>query len=122
MAHFARTTRILLAGTACMLLASCDGADSVASPGEGVIVVPTTPAPTPAPTATPTPAPGTPAASCPAGTNDAGVVGNYRGCRLPSSITSDLRLQKLAGVAYEINGAVNVGVDVGGAGTAPSGR
>ncbi len=122
MAHFARTTRILMAGTACMLLASCDGADSVASPGEGVIVVPSTPAPTPAPSATPTPAPGTPAASCPTGTNDAGVVGNYRGCRLPSSITSDLRLQKVAGVAYEINGAVNVGVDVGGGGTAPGGR
>ncbi len=122
MAHFARTTRILMAGTACMLLASCDGADSVASPGEGVIVVPTTPAPTPAPTATPTPAPGTPAASCPAGLADAGVVGNYRGCRLPSNITSDLRLQKLAGVAYEISGPTNVGVDLGGGGDLPTGR
>jgi len=32
MASF-KASRILMAGTACMLLASCDGADSVASPG-----------------------------------------------------------------------------------------
>lgn len=63
MASFARTTRlqtvgrILLGTTACITLASCDGADSVASPGAGsvVVVTPPPPAPTPTPTGTPTP-------------------------------------------------------------------
>ncbi len=122
MANIARTTRMLMAGVACLALASCDGANDVASPGEGVIVVPGTgTSPTPTPTPTATASPGTPAASCPAGTNDAGVVGNFRGCRIPTLITGSLSLQRVAGVAYEINGAVNVGVDIGGAGTAPGG-
>src|SRR3546814_14767251 len=54
--------RTLLGGCALLALAGC-GADDVASPGEGVIVVPTpTPSPTPSPTPTPTPTPGGPAA------------------------------------------------------------
>lgn len=121
MARYARITRILMAGTACMFLSSCDGSDSVASPGEGVIVVPGTPAPSPTPTASPTPAPGTPAASCPTGTTDVGVLGNYRSCRLPSRVEGALSLARVAGVAYEINGRVDVGVDIGGAGNAPGG-
>ncbi|MDF7774332.1 hypothetical protein P1X14_03655 [Sphingomonas sp. AOB5] len=122
MASFKRLSLILM--TSCCggaLLSGCDGALSVASPGEGVIVVP---APTPAaptPTPTPTPTPGTPAASCPAGTIDRGVVGSFRGCRLPSLITGTTTLAKLPGVAYEINGRVDVGIDIGGAGTAPGG-
>lgn len=122
MASFARTTRTLMAGAAALALASCDGANNVASPGEGVIVVPgggTTPTPTP--TGTPTPTAGTPATSCPTGTTDVGVIGNYRSCRLPSAITSALSLPRAAGVAYEINGRVDVGVDVGGAGNATGG-
>jgi hypothetical protein len=46
-----------LAGTACLLLAACGGADGVASPGAGnidVIVNPPAPTPTPGPTPTPT--------------------------------------------------------------------
>src|SRR3546814_7933190 len=59
--------RTLLGGCALLALAGC-GADDVASPGEGVIVVPTpTPSPTPSPTPTPTPTPGGPAADCPTG-------------------------------------------------------
>ncbi|QNE30725.1 hypothetical protein F1C10_01190 [Sphingomonas sp. NBWT7] len=47
-----------LAGTACLLLAACGGADGVASPGAGNIdVIVTPPAPTPTPTGTPTPSP-----------------------------------------------------------------
>jgi hypothetical protein len=114
MASF-KASRILMAGTACMLLASCDGADSVASPGEGSFPVVPAPAPTASPTGTPT-TPGTPAASCPTGFADGGVVGAFRACRLPRVISSDLTLRKLTGVAYEINGQVDVGIDVGGNG------
>ncbi|WP_375426856.1 hypothetical protein [uncultured Sphingomonas sp.] len=121
MASFKRINRILLAGTACLALASCDGSDSVASPGEGVLVVPATPAPAPSPTASPTPTSG-PAASCPAGTESVGTIANtYRSCRLPSSITGALSLPRATGVAYELNGRVDVGVDVGGAGTTVGG-
>ncbi|KQU62261.1 hypothetical protein ASG67_03900 [Sphingomonas sp. Leaf339] len=56
MASFTAVTRVLMAGTACVLLASCGGADSVASPGAGsVTIVNPAPTPTPAPTGTPTP-------------------------------------------------------------------
>ncbi|MET0247754.1 MAG: hypothetical protein ABW182_13470, partial [Sphingomonas sp.] len=123
MASFKRLSLILM--TSCAggaMLSACDGATSVASPGEGVIVVP---APTPAaptPTPTPTPTPGTPAASCPSGTIDRGVIGSFRGCRIPSLITGTTTLAKLPGVAYEINGRVNVGIDLGGSGSAPGGQ
>ncbi|NJC33274.1 hypothetical protein GGR88_000748 [Sphingomonas jejuensis] len=116
-------TRLLLLMGAALPLAAC-GADDVASPGEGVIVVPaptpTTPTPTtPTPT-TPTPTPGTPAADCPTGTTDAGVIGSVRACRLPTQILSDLTLARRAGTAYMIDGRVDVGIDVGGASTPAS--
>ena len=122
MRKFNRLGLMFLGSTAALALAGCDGASNVASPGEGTIVIPApTPAPAPPPTATPTPTPGTPAASCPGTLVDGGVVGNYRACRLPSQIDGTLSLARLPGVAYEINGRVNVGVDVGGAGTTPGG-
>lgn len=124
MARFQRLSLILMTSCAGLALSACDGSPSVASPGEGVIVVPA-PAPAPAPTPTPTsatPTPGVPAASCPTGTTDAGVVGSYRGCRLPSLLTGNVTLAKLPGVAYEINGRVDVGIDLGGGGTAPGGQ
>ncbi len=40
MAAFARVRLVMLSGVACSILAAC-GADGVASPGEGVIVIPT---------------------------------------------------------------------------------
>lgn len=124
MASFKRLGLILMTSCAGAALSACDGALSVASPGEGVVVVPApAPAPTPTPTpATPTPTPGTPAASCPTGYTDVGVVGSFRGCRLPSLITGNTTLAKLPGVAYEINGRVDVGIDLGGSGTAPGGQ
>jgi hypothetical protein len=122
MASFKRLSLILMTSCAGAALSACDGAASIASPGEGVIVVPApAPAPVPTPTPTPTPTPGTPAASCPSGTTDVGVVGSFRGCRLPSLITGTTTLAKLPGVAYEINSRVDVGIDMGGAGTAPGG-
>ena len=109
---------LLLLGTA--FAASACGADDVASPGEGNLVI-VTPAPPPPPP--PPPAPGTPAASCPAGTIDRGVVGaSKRACELPSRFTQDTTLQALPGVAYSIAGPVNVGSDVGGDGSAAGGQ
>jgi hypothetical protein len=109
--------RGLLLAVTILPIAGCNGADDVASPGDGVVVLP---APTPPTTPTPTPPPpGTPAAACPAiaGVTDGGVVGSFRACRLPSNIITDLRLIKTAGVAYMIDGRVNVGVDLGGGAT-----
>jgi len=124
MASFKRLSLILMTSCAGAALSACDGALSVASPGEGVIVVPapTPSAPTPTPSPTPTPTPGTPAASCPTGTTDVGVIGSFRGCRIPSLITGNVTLAKLPGVAYEINGRVDVGIDIGGGGSAPGGQ
>lgn len=119
MADFKRLSLILLTSCAGATLAACDGASSVASPGEGTIVLPApTPAPAPAPTPTPTPTStaGTPAADCPAGTTNVGTIGNFRSCRIPSLITTNLTLPRRAGTAYEMNGRVDVGVDRGAAG------
>lgn len=120
MASFNRLSLILLTSCAALSLAACDGASSVASPGEGGFPPPA-PAPTPAPSPTPspTPTPGTPAAACPTGTGqaltDAGTLGAYRICRLPTLVTNLTLPSRAAapGVAYEINGRVDVGVDRG---------
>ncbi|KRC82507.1 hypothetical protein [Sphingomonas sp. Root241] len=120
MARFQRLSLILLTSCAALSLAACDGASSVASPGEGGFPAPA-PAPTPAPSPSPspTPTPGTPAAACPTGTGqaltDVGTIGAYRICRLPTLVTN-LSLPSKAtapGVAYEINGRVDVGTDRG---------
>lgn len=233
MPSFKRLSLILLASSAGLAVAACDGASSVASPGAGTIVFPTpTPAasPTPTPTTTPTPTAnfaetavsgvtvtkdeqlaifnaGTgntlngsnplngfapqgaaaslapfnaatlnpffvstgfigavanasdtsfrdwtcssstlnfttsaaipaanscvsslgrsataPAASaCPTGTADAGTNSNYRLCRLPSLVSGTLNLPRVDGVVYQINGRVDVGVDVGTTGAAAGG-
>ena len=110
--------RALLLVSTILPIAACSGADDIASPGEGGLVIinpPATPTPPTIPPPPTTP-PGTPAASCPAiaGVSDAGVVGNRRACRLPSLISTDLRLTATAGVAYMIDGRVDVGVDLGG--------
>lgn len=71
--------------------------------------------PTPTPTAPPT-------SSCAAGTSDGGTLNSTSGavlriCRLPGRLSSNTVLQKVANVAYEIAGPVEVGNDVGGDGT-----
>ena len=64
----------------------------------------------------------TPAASaCPTGTTDAGVNTNVRLCRMPNAINTDLTLPFVSGVAYLLDGNVEVGVDVGPTGTAAGG-
>lgn len=63
-----------------------------------------------------------PAASvCPAGTTDAGTNSNYRLCRLPALVSGTLTLNRIDGVAYQINGRVDVGTDMGTTGAAPGG-
>ena len=120
---------LLLVGSA-LALVSC-GADDVASPGDGVLVVPApapAPAPAPSPTPTPTPTPTPPgggsgaADDCPAGTTFTNEVITYgtaaesddvRVCQLRGVIASDLRLQALPGVIYSFSGRVQVGDDAG---------
>jgi hypothetical protein len=109
--------RALLLVTTILPIAACSGANDIASPGEGVIVVPS---PTPTPPTTPSPPtvpPGTPAAACPTieGVTDAGTSGAFRLCRLPTSITTDRRLTRVNNLAYVIDGRVDVGIDLGGA-------
>ncbi len=124
MASSAHIRTALLAGVASLTLAAC-GADDVASPGEGVIVLP---APAPAPTPTPTPAPTgvTPAAACPtiAGPNqlaDLGTIsgpqGTWRNCGFPTRFTASTAIPRVAGVVYSLPGRVDVGTDQGAAST-----
>ena len=117
MAHFASARTALLAGVASLTLAAC-GAEDIASPGEGnLVVLPPAPAPTPTPT-TPTPTPGTPAAGCPTGTVDSGTIqvstnDTRRNCQISGTIRGALRLQNLAGTIYSLSGKVQVGDDRG---------
>ncbi len=129
MARFTRTTTILLAGVA-GALSGC-GASDIASPGDGVIVIPApTPAPTPTPGPTPTPTPGTglvtPAAKCPtiAGPNPlvdrgtiSGPTGEYRNCAFPARFTTTTQIAKVPGVVYSLDGRVDVGTDQGASST-----
>ena len=125
MAKINRIQTILMAGVACAALSAC-GADDIASPGEGAVVIP---APTPTPTpGTPTPTPGvvTPAADCPtiAGADqltDLGTISNgtssWRNCGFPARFNSSTAIPKTAGVLYSMPGRVDVGTDQGAAST-----
>lgn len=117
-----RFSTILLTSSA-IALTACNGAADIASPGEGVIVVPApTPAPAPTPTPTPTPGAGTPAASCPQGLTDRGVIANRRNCEISGRIITNLALANLPGTIYSLAGRVDVGTDVGGDGAASGGQ
>lgn len=117
-----RTINFMLAGMALPLLAGC-GAQDIASPGTGGNVIINPPVtPTPSPTPTPTPGAGvTPAANCPAIAGNplvnagtiTGATGEWRVCSLPSRITADVTLPKIAGLLYQLPGRVDVGCDRG---------
>lgn len=121
-----KLVRSAIAGVSIIALAGC-GADDIASPGEGQIVVvpaPTPPPPPPPPTPTPTPTPTGPAASCPTGTTDVGTITTggsqtLRNCQLTGSILGTLRLQNLPGTIYSLSGKVEVGRDLGADPNAP---
>lgn len=116
------TLRVLLLAGTVLPLAAC-GADDIASPGGGTIIInPPAPAPTPSPTPTPTPGLVTPAAACPQiadpqGLRDAqtitGPTGTYRVCTLPSRINVSIQLPKIAGLLYQLPGRTDVGTDGG---------
>jgi hypothetical protein len=123
---FRRTASLLLMSTATLALGACGGADDVASPGEGNLIVVNPPAPAPA---TPTPPPPPPPApggaftgATPAGFTDLGVVNNRRVFGMPSRFTQDTTLQNIPGAVYSIGGPVNVGSDVGGDGNTAGGQ
>ncbi|WP_024890826.1 hypothetical protein [Luteimonas huabeiensis] len=111
---------LLMSFGAVLALSGCgNGADRVASPGEGAFPPAPAPAPTPAPAPSPTPAPppsGGPAEGCPSGFTDIGTVadGGLRACRLPQLITGNLTVPRRDGTVYAISGSVNVGQDQGG--------
>jgi len=112
----------LLACLAVSGLAACGGgADGVASPGEGVFVPspPATPPPPPG-APPPPPPPGGPAADCPTGFVNAGVIANLRSCQLPSVITGTLNVPQRAGTIYSLSGRVDVGIDLGANPAAPA--
>ncbi len=114
---------IVYATAAASMVSAC-GADDVASPGEGNIVVvnpPAAPAPPPPPTTPPPPPSGTPATDCPTGTANVGTVttGNgqtARNCQVSGVITGNLVLPNRGDTeltVYSLSGAVEVGVDGG---------
>ena len=110
--------RALLLATALIPLASC-GPTDVASPGEGTLVTPPVVPPVVPP---PPPGNGVPAAGCPAGTVDRGVIATaFRNCEFSGRINDDYTVQRLPGVIYSLSGPVNVGTDVGGGGTLAGG-
>jgi hypothetical protein len=111
---FGQTRTVLLSAGAALALAACTQGESIVSPG------PTNPG---------TPpgggggggggGPGT--GTCPAGFATGAPVGGLTTCNISGTILSNLTLPAVQGIAYRINGRVDVGVDIGADGTQPSG-
>jgi len=104
-----RLTTLLALSASALTLAACGSAE-VASPGEGDF----------GGTGgggggTVTPPPGTPAADCPTGFANVGVVagGTLRACQLPQQINGALTVPLRAGTIYSISGRTAVGTDQG---------
>ena len=119
--------RTAIAGVTVLALGAC-GADDIASPGEGQIVMlpPVAPPPPPPPTPTPTPTPSGPAATCPSGTADVGTITTansqtLRNCQLSGTVLGSLRIRNLPGTIYSLSGKVQVGQDRGPDTNAPVG-
>ncbi|GAA4770080.1 hypothetical protein GCM10023219_15690 [Stakelama sediminis] len=118
--------RLLVAGASLAALSACNGANDVASPGNGGNITINNPAPSPSPSPSPTPTPTaqiTPASGCPTiadpqGLTDNGTItnpttGTYRVCALPTQINASINLPYIQGVVYELPGRVDVGTDGG---------
>lgn len=105
---------VLLGCAAVALLGACSGADGVASPGVGAFVPPpSSPPPPPPPPPAPPPPTGGPAADCPTGFSNVGVLADNRICQLPSTITGNLVVPDRAGTIYSVAGRTQVGTDLG---------
>jgi len=112
-------TSLLTATTALALVACGDSSTELASPGTvGPNPGTGTPAPTPAPTPEPNPGTGGGDVNCPSGTT-AITVGTSNQCQLSGVITDDVTLT--AGITYQLNGSVQIGMDVGPTDAAPGG-
>ena len=113
---------VMLASVSAIVLSGC-GADDVASPGAGTVVINNpSPTPTASPTSTPTTPLVSPASACPVitdsqGLRDRGTItgptGTYRVCALPARLNASSILPKTTGVLYNISGRVDVGTDQG---------
>ena len=111
----------LLVSAASLALAGCGGANDVASPGNGGVVI-NNPPPTPTPAPPPPPTLVTAAGGCPTiadpqGLTDAGTIsgptGTWRVCSLPRTIRASITLPKITGLLYQIPARVDVGCDGG---------
>jgi len=111
-----RLTTLLAVSAGALALAAC-GSSEVASPGEGDFGGgngggggTTNP-----------PAPGTPAADCPIGFANVGLIasGTLRVCQLPQQILGALTVPLRAGTVYAISGRTEVGTDRGADPAAP---
>ena len=60
-------------------------------------------------------------ASCPTGFTEGAAVGGLTTCNLAGTYLTDLTLPFVSGIAYAIDGRVDIGVDVGADGTDPDG-
>src|SRR3546814_1795402 len=74
------------------------------------------------PTPTPTPTPTAPAAGCPTGTVDRGVIANRRNCEISGRLNANFQVANLPGTIYSLAGRVDVGTDIGGDGAAAGGQ
>jgi len=106
-----RLTTLLAVSAGALTLAACGSAE-VASPGEGAFPPGGGGGGTPPPT---TPPPGTPAADCPTGFSNVGLIANnsLRVCQLPQQINGALTVPLRAGTIYSISGRTSVGTDQG---------
>ncbi|HYD28171.1 hypothetical protein [Brevundimonas sp.] len=104
-----RLTTLLAVSASALTLAACGSAE-VASPGEGDFGGGTGGGGGPT-----TPPPGTPAADCPSGFANVGLVANntLRVCQLPQQILGALTVPLRAGTIYSISGRTEVGTDRG---------
>jgi hypothetical protein len=112
---------LLMTFGAVLALSACGGgSDRVASPGEGAFPPPPTTPPPPPPPAPPPP-PSGPAADCPTGFTNVGLVANgtLRACQLPQLIVGGLTVPARTGTVYAISGRVDIGQDQGGDPAAP---
>lgn len=99
--------RMTVSALALGLLAACSGGGGVASPGT------TTPTAPPAPSGGGGGTGGGTGATCPTGFTQGADVGGLTTCIVSGDILSNTTLTNVSGIAYEIDGRINVGADVG---------
>jgi len=103
---FGQTRTLLLSASAALALAACTQGENIASPGS------TNPGTPPGGGGGGGPIiPG--AGTCPAGFAVGAPVGGLTTCNITGTVLSNLTLPAVQGVAYRLNGRVDIGVDIG---------